>query len=43
VHINSKINTGTAEAIINSSNWKSREVKKEDVERFEFTKSLKIE
>ena len=38
-----KIESGTLQEIIENSNWKEREVKKEEVERYEFMKTLKIE
>ena len=41
--ISSKIEEGTVWEIIENSDWKQHEVKKEEVERFEFMKSLKIE
>lgn len=41
--ISSKIEQGTLLELIENSNWKQHEVKKEEVERFEFMKSLKIE
>lgn len=41
--IASKIEQGTLLELIENSDWKQHEVKKEEVERFEFIKSLKIE
>lgn len=41
--IASKIEKGTVFELIENSNWKQHAVKKEEVERFEFMKSLKIE
>ena len=41
--IASKIEQGTLLELIENSDWKQHEVKKEEVERFEFMKSLKIE
>jgi hypothetical protein len=41
--IASKIEQGTLLELIENSNWKQHEVKKEEVERFKFMKSLKIE
>jgi hypothetical protein len=41
--ISSKIEQGTLLELIENSDWKQHEVKKEEVERFEFMKSLKIE
>lgn len=40
---NTKIENGTLNEIIESSNWKIYEVKKEEVERYEFMKTLKTE
>jgi hypothetical protein len=42
-NIDSKIENGTLFEIIENSNWKDHEVKKEQVERFEFMKTLKID
>ena len=41
--ISSKIETGPLLEIIENSDWKEHEVKKEQVERFDFMKTLKIE
>jgi hypothetical protein len=38
-----KIEQGTVLELIENSNWKKFEVKKEEVERFEFMKNIKIE
>jgi len=40
--ISSKIENGTLDELIENSNWKEREVKKEQVARFEFMKTLEI-
>jgi len=40
--ISSKIETGTLLELIENSNWKDSEVKKEQVERYEFMKTLEI-
>lgn len=42
-NIASKIEEGTALELIENSNWKQHEVTKEQVERFKFMQSLKIE
>jgi len=41
--IASKIEQGTLLELIENSDWKQHEIKKEEVERFKFMKSLKIE
>jgi len=38
-----KIESGTLQDLIKNSNWKDNEIKKEQVERFEFMQTLKIE
>lgn len=41
-NISTKIENGTLVELIENSNWKNSEVKKEQVERFEFMKTLEI-
>ncbi len=41
--LNCTIKTGTPLELIENSNWKKNEVKKEDVERYQFMKTLSIE
>ena len=41
--ITTKIEYGTLQELIENSDWKQREIKKEDVERFKFMRDLKIE
>lgn len=41
--IDTTVENGTLQELIDNSNWKDNEVKKEQVERYEFMKTLKIE